>query len=242
MTDAASWDDTEAFLTPNHGTSGDFDEYADPDADPSENRELFAGDESGLDYETRRALIFLLQKRLVTGRSNPREYKALVEGAHLIRKRLNDLLLVLELDTQREVAFKRQALTPGGLPYSPTLLKQTTWPREDTILLTHLRTLARSAANAGRDVQHVDRQELLDHVVTLRPPTATNQAGDNAKADKAIERLRAAGVLLGAEGAREYDLDVRAIEALVDLPTLKKLLIQITPLPEEPDTEIGPEV
>jgi hypothetical protein len=49
-------------------------------------------------------------------------------------------------------------------------------------------------------------------------------------------------VLLGAEGAREYDLDVRAIEALVDLPTLKNLLIQITPQPEAPDAEIGPDV
>ncbi|MEU4361962.1 DUF4194 domain-containing protein [Promicromonospora sp. NPDC023987] len=225
MTETAAWDDTPAFLS--RDRDDEVDDYADPDVDASISRELFDGDESSLDYETRRALIFVLRDRFVSGRANPREYKALVAGAHLIRKRLNDLLLVLEIDTQREVAYKRQAMAPQSVPHSPSLLRRTAWNKEETILLTHLRAAARVAAGAGRDVEHVDRQSMLGHVAAMRPSAATNLARDNGKADAAIERLRRAGILIGAERASEYDFDVRLLEALIDLPTLNRLLDQL---------------
>lgn len=211
----------------------DDDGYRDPDIEGSTSLAKFEGDDGGMDYPARHALVVLLQNRFITSRSHPAAYKALVANARSIGQRLNDMFLTLELDTQREVAFKRQVSSPTGTPF-PTLLRAHSWSREETILLARLRALSRAATNAGHTTGHVDRQDLLEHVASLRPSTATNQAADESKTNKAIDNLVSAGVLIGRQSGDEFEIAVRAIEVLLDLPTLKRLLAWISPEAAEP--------
>ena len=72
---------------------------------------LFEGDEGGLEYAQRHALVTLLKQRFISARTHPRDWQVLVEHERLLRSRLNELFLELQVDRVREVAWKRQAST-----------------------------------------------------------------------------------------------------------------------------------
>ena len=101
---------------------------------------LFEGDEGGLDLAQRRVLVTLLKQRFISARTHPRDWEVLVDHERLVRSRLNDLFLELQVDRAREVAWKRQALSETGSRF-PTLLHDTSWSREETLVLVHLRTV-----------------------------------------------------------------------------------------------------
>ena len=77
---------------------------------------LFEGDEGGLEYAQRHALVTLLKQRFISARTHPRDWQVLVEHERLLRSRLNDLFLDLAVDRGREVAWKRQAVSETGEP------------------------------------------------------------------------------------------------------------------------------
>src|SRR6478735_804367 len=135
---------------------------------------LFEGDEGGLEYAQRHALVTLLKQRFISARTHPRDWQVLVEHERVLRSRLNDLFLDLAVDRDREVAWKRQAVSETGSRF-PTLLHDTTWSREETLVLVHLRDRLR-AGHAGGDARvYVDREDVVDYVATFRPTHATDE-------------------------------------------------------------------
>lgn len=190
--------------------------------EPSSTLALFAGDEGGLDLGQRKALVALLKQRFISASTDGPEWRALVEDPRPIQARLNDLFMELHLDTEREVAYKRQ-VTPEGGGRFPTLLHDNAWGREDTLLLVYLRDRFRGEQVAGNDRVYVDRADMLEFIAAARPQRATDQAGDAKRAGKAIETVYKAGLLLGPSAGDRFEIP-RAIEVLLSMDKLHELL------------------
>ena len=183
---------------------------------------LFEGDEGGLEYAERRALVTLLKQRFISARTHPRDWRALVDNERLIRSRLNELFLELQVDRHREVAWKRQASPETGQRF-PTLLHDVAWSREETIVLVHLRDRFRAGTAAGEERVHVDREDVVRHVAGFRPVHATDAAGDERRARNAVSSINKAGLLIGAPTDDRFEIS-EAIESLLPLELLRELL------------------
>jgi hypothetical protein len=195
----------------------------DPEREITSSIALFEGDDGGLELDQRRALVALLKQRFISGRTHPKEWRALTRNPRLIRARLNDLFLQLHLDADREVAYKRQVTPEGGGKPFPTLLHDVPWGREDTILLVFLRSRFRSEQAAGAGRVFVDRDDMLEFVEQHRPEHATDQAGDAKRAFKAVEALYKAGLLIGPSTTERFEVS-NAIEVLLPMEKLTELL------------------
>lgn len=200
----------------------DWDGDTDGDRDASSSIALFEGDEGRLDVAQRRALVALLKHRFITPRTHPGEWRALIAHPTLIRSRLNDVFLDLHLDREREVAFKRQAAPDGGGRF-PTLVRDLAWSREETVIMVYVRRRSRAEEGSGQIRVFVDRQEMLDHVASLRPAHATDQAGDSRRGAKAIENLITAGLLIGQHDADRFEISP-ALDVVLPLERLQDLL------------------
>lgn len=198
----------------------------DPDRELSSSVALFEGDEGGLEVAQRRALVAIVKHRFITADSHPKEWQALLANPRLIRSRLNDLFLDLHLDVERQVAFKRQASPEGGGRF-PTLLHDTAWTREETMLLVYLRGRSRADEAAGAPKTFVDRIDMLEHIASQRPAHATDQAGDARRAIKAVESLLRAGLLIGASTSDRFEVS-RAVDVVLPLERLTALLDWLT--------------
>lgn len=196
--------------------------YLDDDGH-STTEALFGGDEGTLDENQRRALVVLLKRRFLSEREQPAEWKALLADVRAIRSRLHDMFLELELDVERGVAYKRQVVTEGGSRQFPTLLYDSVWTREETILMVYLRTKARAEQATGSNRAFVDRIDMLDYVEQHRPDSATDKSADEKRANKAIESLYSAGLLIGSAGGERFEIS-RAIESLMTTEKLASLL------------------
>ncbi|GII95115.1 DUF4194 domain-containing protein [Sinosporangium siamense] len=179
----------------------------DSDADRS-TLALFSGDEGGLSLEQRRALVCLMRNKFVSATGNPAEWRVIREHSQLIKSRLNDMFLDLHLDLQHEVAYKRKVISDGA--DFPTLLQNTAYTREETILLAYLRHRHRAEQQAGHDDVTVERQELLDYIATFRPPHATDRSRDKGRAEKAVDNMVASRVL-----TRTNDVDRLRISSVI---------------------------
>lgn len=220
MADAAlDWEELDA--APLAGSEPEFG-FDHPDRELSSSVALFEGDEGALEQAQRRALVAIVKQRFITADRYPKEWRALVANPRLIRSRLNDLFLDLHLDLDRQVAFKRQATPEGGGRF-PTLLHDTAWTREETILLVFLRGRSRADEAAGVPKTFVDRADMLEHVASLRPTHATDQASDGRRGANAVDSLLRAGLLIGTSTAERFEVS-RAIDVLLPLERLTALL------------------
>ena len=201
---------------------GPDDDLDGQDRDATTSVSLFEGDEGRLELSQRKALVALLKHRFVTARTHPVEWRAILANPALVQSRLNDLFLDLHLDRDREVAFKRQAAPDGGGRF-PTLLFDTAWSREETILMVFLRSRSRAAEGTGVSRVYVDRQEMLDHVAALRPAQATDRAADGRRAAAAVDGLNKAGLLIGPRAADRFEVSP-AIDVVLPLERLQELL------------------
>lgn len=202
------------------------EELASPDVDDPAREatsvSLFEGDEGGLEYAERRALVALLKQRFISARTHPKDWHALTENVRVVRSRLNDLFLELQVDPVREVAWKRQAVSETGQKF-PTLLYDVAWSREETVVLVHLRDRFRAATAAGEDRVYVDREDVVDYVAGFRPAHATDVAGDEKRARNAVASINKAGLLIGSPTDHRLEIS-EAIESLLPLERLIELL------------------
>lgn len=183
---------------------------------------LFEGDEGGLEYAQRHALVTLLKQRFISARTHPRDWQVLVEHERIIRSRLNDLFLDLQVDRGREVAWKRQASAEGGGRF-PTVLYDAAWSREETLVLIHLRDRLRASLSTGDARAFIDRQDILDYVASFRPPHATDVAGDEKRARNAVASINKAGLLISTGSEERFEIS-EAVEPLLPLELLRELL------------------
>lgn len=215
----------ETIWDPEPGEHERLGAWTDPDKDPTSTHAQFDGDSGGLDPASRRALVLVLKNRFITARSHRTEFEALVRDAVLIQARLNDMYLALHIDHERQVAYKVQ-VQPETAGRFPTLLHSTTWPREEAILLVRVRALLRAGQAAGRTRVFVDRQDLMDHLAEITPPSDTDRVGVTRRTTRAIEALVSAGVLVGRKDASAFEIDT-AVESLVSQSVLEQLLTWI---------------
>lgn len=188
---------------------------------------LFEGDAGGLSLAQRRALVALLKNRFISAGQNPAEWRVIREDPMPIKARLNDLFLDLHLDLQHEVAFKRQAASESGGREFPTLLHDTAYTREDTILLVFLRHRLHSEWTSGHKDVTVERDDLVAQVASFRPAHATNRAGDESKANNAIDNLIKARVLIRTNDTARLRISP-VIAVLLPLERLHELWEWIT--------------
>jgi hypothetical protein len=184
---------------------------------------LFEGDDGGLELAQRRLLVVLIKQRFISAQTHPKDWRALVANPRPIRARLNDMFMDLHLDRDREVAYKYQVPPEGGGAPFPTLLYDTPWGREETILLVYLRGRYRSEQASGADHVYVDLTDMLDYIAQYRPEQATDISGDARKAGKAVEAVHKAGLLIGARSDDRFEVS-RAIEVLLPVEKLQVLL------------------
>lgn len=200
---------------------------------------LFEGDEGGLEYAQRHALVTLLKQRFISARTHPRDWQVLVEHERVLRSRLNDLFLDLAVDPAREVAWKRQAVSETASRF-PTLLHDTAWTREETLVLVHLRDRLRAGLAGGDARVFVDRDDVLDYVASYRPPHATDEAGDEKRARNAVTSIVKAGLLIATGSEDRFEVS-EAVEPLLPLELLQELLEALQRAngaePEEPAEE-----
>jgi hypothetical protein len=200
----------------------DAEEVADFDVVDEHSVSLFEGDEGGLEYAQRQALVALLKQRFISARTHPRDWQVLVEHERVLRSRLNDLFLDLQVDRAREVAWKRQAVAEGGGRF-PTLLHDTAWSREETLVLVHLRDRLRAGLAGGDARVYIDRDDILEYVAGYRPAHATDEAGDEKRARNAVTSVVKAGLLISTASEDRFEVS-EAVEPLLPLELLQELL------------------
>ncbi|SDD60719.1 DUF4194 domain-containing protein [Nocardioides lianchengensis] len=203
---------------------------------------LFEGDEGGLEYAQRRALVALLKQRFISARTHPRDWPVLVDHERVLRSRLNDLFLDLVVDRSREVAWKRQATSETGSRF-PTLLYDAAWSREETLVLVHLRDRLRAGLAGGDARVFVDREDIVEYVASFRPAHATDEAGDEKRARNAVVSVVKSGLLIGAASDDRYEIS-EAVEPLLPLELMQELLEALQRAnraeqpPPEPEAEL----
>ncbi|NYE38600.1 hypothetical protein F4692_003750 [Nocardioides cavernae] len=183
---------------------------------------LFEGDEGGLEHAQRRVLVTLLKQRFISARTHPRDWTVLVEHERLLRSRLNDLFLDLQIDRGREVAWKRQAVSETGSRF-PTILYDAAWSREETLVLVHLRDRLRAGLATGDARVFVDREDVVDYVASFRPSHATDVAGDEKRARNAVSSIVKSGLLIPAGSDERFEIS-EAVEPLIPIELLRELL------------------
>jgi len=197
------------------------------EGDAPSTHAVFAGDEGSLDLEVRRALVVLMKHRFITSRSHPKEWRTVAAHRQTIAGRLNDLLLELKVDPEREVAYKRPVTSDTGAREFPTLLHDTVWPREETALLVYLRVRARAEQSRGEPVTRVSQAELLAYLRENRPPSATDQVKEERRAERAVAVLKTAGLLEKTAEDGVFRISP-AVETMLPMTVLTDLLSWLT--------------
>jgi len=230
--DAGALMSVETFTTQDH---------EDEEADQT-SLAMFEGDASTLFPEQRRCIHALLKHRYISAERHPDHWAVLLAHEALIKSRLNDLFLELHLDRDFQVAFKRQA-SSEGTDVLPSLLREISHTKEETIVMVFLRQRFFAQRQDGEDVVFVDRQSLLDDVADQRPEHATHRAMDQKRADKAIESLASAGVLLKSADPDRFRISP-IIEVLLPIERLRALWVWLAaqnggdlPVPASTDGE-----
>lgn len=194
----------------------------DPETEPESTLALFEGDRGGLSLAQRKALVVLMKNRFVSATQRPNEWRIIREDPEPIRARLNDMFLDLHIDYRYEVAFKRQAVSESGGREFPTLLHDTAYNREETILLVFLRHRFQSEQNAGHDVVTVVEDDLIAQVASFRPTSDRDLHGGKKAAQNAVKNLVKADVLMETNDPGRLRISP-VIAVLLPLPKVHEL-------------------
>ena len=153
---------------------------------------LFAGDTGELPLETRRVLAQLLAGPSLDGRRHSKLWSALLRDEAVIRRRLAELFLELEIDRDLQVAFLRQA-DVGDLE-APILLRSAPLTFLDSTLLLYLRQrLTQADAQGERAVVGTD--EMLEHLAIYERAVNTDRAGFTRRCQNSIEKIKKHSIL-----------------------------------------------
>lgn len=204
------------------------DLYDDPNASLGEESTvaLFPGDDGQLSLAQRQCLLAIQKHRYISRTTHRQEWDTLLGNRLLIKSRLNDVFLDLVIDEPGEVAFKRQAVPEGGIRRFPTLLHDVPYSMEETILLVHVRQRFRAEGSGADGVVLVDRDALVEHVQGFRPVHATDQSGDQRRAENAIDSLLKMRILLRTTDANRLRI-APVVATLLPLSRLQDLLEEI---------------
>ncbi|ADG78677.1 hypothetical protein TPAU25S_01757 [Tsukamurella paurometabola] len=142
----------------------------------------FDGDTSQLPNSVCYALQELIAAPHVSARS--KNWAVIEAEETLLRSRLSELNLLLEINRETKHAFTRQVSEND--PRQRNLLRAQSLSLAASVLALFLRLKHLSSPD---ETAVVERQEMIDHLLSFRPTRDTDEAGFVKKADAAINQL-----------------------------------------------------
>ncbi|MHC6176616.1 DUF4194 domain-containing protein [Glutamicibacter endophyticus] len=194
-----------------------------PDPEEGLSLGLFEGDTGTLFPEQRRCLHALLKHRYISAEQYPEQWETLLKDeTGIIKSRLNDLYLDLEIEWEQRIAFKRRAISETG-DSLPSLLREASHTKEETIVMMTLRQRYFAQRQEGDEAVFVDREGMLEEIRERWPEHLTNRAAALKKAGTSIDGLIRAGVLLRTTDENRFRISP-IIEVLLPVEKLHELL------------------
>jgi hypothetical protein len=158
---------------------------------------LFPGDTGVLPMKVRQALVKLLKGPYIDGGRDEKLWTTLLDNQLIVRSRLSELFLTLQLDHERKIAVLRpvdpEAI--GGSARSSILRQQRALSRVETIVLLRLRLLLDRHVTAQTDPT-ITREEIAELVAHYQPAGQQDALRDSDVVNRAITKLLARQLLL----------------------------------------------
>ena len=207
---------------------------------------LFAGDTGVLAMKVRQALVRLLKGPYIDGGRDEKLWTTLLDNQPILRSRLSELFLTLELDHERKIAVLRpvdpEAI--GGSTRSSILRQQRALSRVETIVLLRLRLLLDRHVTAQTDPT-ITREEIADLVAHYQPSGQQDALRDSDVVNRAITKLLARQLLLPTGLDDVYTISnalplALPFENIGDIPAQIQALVEATadPAGTEPLIEL----
>ena len=158
---------------------------------------LFPGDSGVLPMKVRQALVKLLKGPYVDGGRDEKLWTTLLDNQLILRSRLSELFLTLQLDHERKIAVLRPVDPDaiGGSARSSILRQQRALSRVETIVLLRLRLLLDRHVTAQTDPT-ITREEIAELVAHYQPAGQQDALRDSDVVNRAITKLLARQLLL----------------------------------------------
>ncbi|HKS02400.1 MAG TPA: DUF4194 domain-containing protein [Arthrobacter sp.] len=158
---------------------------------------LFPGDTGVLPMKVRQALVKLLKGPYVDGGRDEKLWTTLLDNQLILRSRLSELFLTLQLDHERKIAVLRPVDPDaiGGSARSSILRQQRALSRVETIVLLRLRLLLDRHVTAQTDPT-ITREEIAELVAHYQPSGQQDALRDSDVVNRAITKLLARQLLL----------------------------------------------
>lgn len=158
---------------------------------------LFPGDTGVLPLKVRQALVRLLKGPYIDGGRDEKLWTVLLDNQVILRSRLSELFLAMQLDHERKIAVLRpvdpDAIGAGAR--SSILRQQRALSRVETIVLLRLRLLLDRHVTAQAEPT-VTREEVADLVAHYQPAGQQDALRDSDVVTRAISKLLARQLLL----------------------------------------------
>jgi hypothetical protein len=188
---------------------------------------LFAGDTGTLSVDTRRVLVNLLLGPFIEAEREPNQWAVLLRDEDVIRSRLADLFLSLEIDRAQKVAFTRQ-MRDGDLN-PPILLRSESFTFLQSVLVLFLRQRLTSASARG-DRAIVEDAEMQEHLKLFEGKDSTDHSGFAKRMKSAIDKAKAINLirpLRGEAGRFEVSPTLKILFPAEDIQRLSEIYKQI---------------
>lgn len=158
---------------------------------------LFPGDTGVLSMKVRQALVKLLKGPYVDGGRDEKLWTTLLDNQLILRSRLSEFFLTLQLDHERKIAVLRPVDPDaiGGSTRSSILRQQRALSRVETIVLLRLRLLLDRHVTAQTDPT-ITREEIADLVAHYQPAGQQDALRDSDVVTRAITKLLARQLLI----------------------------------------------
>ncbi|MCU1561822.1 MAG: hypothetical protein JWN05_201 [Arthrobacter sp.] len=207
---------------------------------------LFPGDTGVLPMKVRQALVKLLKGPYIDGGRDEKLWTTLLDNQLILRSRLSELFLTLQLDHERKVAVLRpvdpEAI--GGGSRSSILRQQRALSRVETIVLLRLRLLLDRHVTAQTDPT-ITREEIAELVAHYQPSGQQDALRDSDVVNRAITKLLARQLLLTTGLDEVYTISnalplALPFENIGDIPAQIEALVAATadPAGTEPLIEL----
>lgn len=210
---------------------------------------LFPGDTGVLPMKVRQALVKLLKGPYIDGGRDEKLWTTLLDNQLILRSRLSELFLTLQLDHERKIAVLRpvdpEAI--GGNTRSSILRQQRALSRVETIVLLRLRLLLDRHVTAQTDPT-ITREEIAELVAHYQPSGQQDALRDSDVVNRAISKLLARQLLLPTGLDDVYTISnalplALPFENIGDIPAQIEALVAVAadPTGTEPFLELDDE-
>ncbi len=202
---------------------------------------LFPGDTGVLPMKLRQALVRLLKGPYVDGGRDEKLWTTLLDNQQILRSRLSELFLSLQLDHERKIAVLRPVDPEviGGGARSSILRQQRALSRVETIVLLRLRLLLDRHATAQTEPT-ITREEISELVAHYQPAGQQDALRDADVVNRTITKLLARQLLLATGIDDTYSIS-QALPLALPFENIGDIPAQIEALVAAGSDETGTE-